>query len=211
MRAFSVSSSSDGGGGGGCSSLSSLSSLGYARHAPLFMQGAGWVDGEIIETLWSLLNVASTSARGMSSPHRQELLDFQMSDCNFMKMIRMGMSFYAGAVLPDHSCLVESLIRKLTTAKVAAEMAKRAFKTLDEAVSAKQRETWSYQEQVAFIDRMVNASVMDIFEVKMKKAPTVHAVELELLNNIPPSGVHRGMGSWLARGLRLEEAAITLR
>ncbi|KIN94167.1 hypothetical protein M404DRAFT_35316 [Pisolithus tinctorius Marx 270] len=167
----------------------------YARHAPLFMQGAGWVDGKIIETLWSLLNVASTLAQGMSLPHRQELLDFQMSDCNFMKMIHMA----------------DSLIRKLTTTKVAADMAKRAFKSLDEALSAKQHETWSYQEQVAFRDCMVDASTMDIFEVQMKKAPTVHAVELELLNNIPPSGVHRGMGSWLARGLRLEEVAITLR
>ncbi|KIN95757.1 hypothetical protein M404DRAFT_165012, partial [Pisolithus tinctorius Marx 270] len=62
----------------------------YARYAPLFIKGAGWVDGEIIETLWSVLNVASTSARGMTSPHRQELLDFQMNDSNFMKMIRIG-------------------------------------------------------------------------------------------------------------------------
>ncbi|KAI6142382.1 hypothetical protein BKA82DRAFT_4360795 [Pisolithus tinctorius] len=94
--------------------------------------------------------------------------------------------------------------------KVAADMAKRAFKTLDEAVSVKQCKTWSYQEQVAFRDQMVDASAMDIFEVQMKKAPTVHAIELELLNNIPLSGVHCSMGSWLARGLRLEEAAITL-
>ncbi|KIN99238.1 hypothetical protein M404DRAFT_30665 [Pisolithus tinctorius Marx 270] len=41
----------------------------YARYAPLFMKGAGWVDSEIIETLWSLLNVVSASVRGMSSPH----------------------------------------------------------------------------------------------------------------------------------------------
>ncbi|KAI6143307.1 hypothetical protein BKA82DRAFT_4017598 [Pisolithus tinctorius] len=61
----------------------------YARYAPLFMQGAGWVDGEIIETLWSLLNIASTSAQGHEFPTSQELLDFQISDCNFMKMIRM--------------------------------------------------------------------------------------------------------------------------
>ncbi|KIN95845.1 hypothetical protein M404DRAFT_164813, partial [Pisolithus tinctorius Marx 270] len=124
----------------------------YARYAPLFMQGAGWVDGEIIETLWSLLNIASTSAQGMSSPHRQELLDFQISDCNFMKMIRMGMSFYSCANLPDCSPLVNSLIRKLTTARVAADMAKRAFKTLDEAVSTTQHDMWTYQEQVAFRD-----------------------------------------------------------
>ncbi|KAI6145946.1 hypothetical protein BKA82DRAFT_3981112, partial [Pisolithus tinctorius] len=166
----------------------------YARYAPLFMQGAGWVDGEIIETLWSLLNIASTSAWGMSSPHRQELLDFQISDCNFMKMIRM----------------VDSLIQKLTTARVAVDMAKRAFKTLDEAVSTTQHDTWTYQEQVAFRDRMVDPSAMDIFEVQMRKAPTVHTVELEFLNNITSSRAQHGMGSWLTRSLRLEEVAITL-
>ncbi|KIO10980.1 hypothetical protein M404DRAFT_128226, partial [Pisolithus tinctorius Marx 270] len=62
----------------------------YAWYAPLFIKGARWVDGEIIETLWSDLNVASTSAHGMTSPHHQELLDFQMNDSNFMKMIWIG-------------------------------------------------------------------------------------------------------------------------
>ncbi|KIO13790.1 hypothetical protein M404DRAFT_18069 [Pisolithus tinctorius Marx 270] len=156
--------------------------------------GAGWVDGEIIETLWLLLNIASTLAQGMSSPHCQELLDFQISNCNFMKMIHM----------------VDSLIWKLTTTRVAVDMAKQAFKTLDEAVSTTQRDTWTYQEQVAFRDRMVDPSAVDIFEVQMRKAPTVHTIELEFLNNITSSGVQHGMGSWLARGLRLEEAAITL-
>jgi hypothetical protein len=59
----------------------------FAQHAPLFILGAGWVDGEIIETLWSTLNIVSGSARGMLAPHRQELVDFQMNDSNFMKMI----------------------------------------------------------------------------------------------------------------------------
>lgn len=62
----------------------------FPRYAPLFIPGVGWVDGEIIETLWSILNIISASARTMSAPHRQELLDFQMNDSNFMKMIRMG-------------------------------------------------------------------------------------------------------------------------
>lgn len=62
----------------------------FPRYAPLFLDGAGWVDGEIIETLWSILNIVSPSARSMSAPHRQEMLDFQMNDSNFQKMIRMG-------------------------------------------------------------------------------------------------------------------------
>ncbi|KAI6153823.1 hypothetical protein BKA82DRAFT_4011935 [Pisolithus tinctorius] len=159
----------------------------YARYAPLFMKGAGWVDGEIIETLW-----------GMSSPHRQELLDFQMSDCNFMKMIRM----------------VDSLSRKLAAQRVAADLAMQAFQMLDEGVSVSQRHSWRNQEETAFNDRIRNASAMDVFEVQMKKgatAPTVHAVELELLENTSNVGIQLGIGSWLARGLRLEEASITLR
>ncbi|KAI6156941.1 hypothetical protein BKA82DRAFT_4345997 [Pisolithus tinctorius] len=94
----------------------------YARYAPLFIKGAGWVDGEIIEMLWSVLNVASTSARGMTSPHRQELLDFQMNDSNFMKMI----------------WIADSLLQKLKAARAAAPLARQAYIKLDEALTAEQ-------------------------------------------------------------------------
>ena len=66
----------------------------FAWYSPLFIPGAGWVNGEIIETLWSNLNIVSGSAWGMTSPHQQELLDFQMNDSNFIKMIKMYMFFY---------------------------------------------------------------------------------------------------------------------
>ncbi|KAG1884747.1 hypothetical protein F4604DRAFT_1676839 [Suillus subluteus] len=55
-----------------------------------FIPGAARIDGEIMETLWAPLNIISPSARGMSMLHRQECLDYQMNDCNFMRMIRMG-------------------------------------------------------------------------------------------------------------------------
>ena len=61
----------------------------FVRYAPNFIPGAGNVDGEIMETLWSSLNIISPSTRGMVTPHRQEMLDFQMNDSNFVKMIRM--------------------------------------------------------------------------------------------------------------------------
>ncbi|KIK72791.1 hypothetical protein PAXRUDRAFT_21577 [Paxillus rubicundulus Ve08.2h10] len=62
----------------------------HARYAPSFIPSAGRVDGKIIEMLWSILNIISPSTWGMSFPHRQELLDYQMNDSNFQKMIRMA-------------------------------------------------------------------------------------------------------------------------
>ena len=62
----------------------------FPRFVPLFIPGVGWVDREIIETLWSILNIISASTCTMSTPHCQELLNFQMNDLNFMKMILMG-------------------------------------------------------------------------------------------------------------------------
>ena len=56
----------------------------FSQYAPNFIPGASQVDGEIMETLWSSLNVVSPSARGMATPHQQELLDFQI---NFLKMV----------------------------------------------------------------------------------------------------------------------------
>ncbi|KAG1733409.1 uncharacterized protein EDB91DRAFT_1084462 [Suillus paluster] len=61
----------------------------YVRYASNFIAGATRIDGEIMETLWAPLNIISPSARGMGTPHRKECLDYQMNDCNFMKMIRM--------------------------------------------------------------------------------------------------------------------------
>ena len=59
----------------------------FPQYAPNFIPGASRVNREIMETLWSSLNVISPSAQGMATPHRQELLDFQMNDSNFLKMV----------------------------------------------------------------------------------------------------------------------------
>lgn len=67
----------------------------FVRYASNFITGAARIDGEIMETLWAPLNIISPAARGMSTPHRKECLDFQMNDCNFMKMIRISKQNYS--------------------------------------------------------------------------------------------------------------------
>lgn len=63
-----------------------------AQYGANFIPCAGCVDGEIMETLWAWLNVISPSARVMSATHWQELLNYQMSDSNFLKMVHMSKS-----------------------------------------------------------------------------------------------------------------------
>ncbi|KAN0088645.1 hypothetical protein V8E55_005702 [Tylopilus felleus] len=55
-----------------------------------------------LKTLWSLLNTVSSSTWDMTFSHWQELLDFQMNDSNFMKIIRMiiGVSYGNLRILP---------------------------------------------------------------------------------------------------------------
>jgi Kyakuja-Dileera-Zisupton transposase len=54
------------------------------------MKGAGNIDGEIMETLWSGMNKVSGSARSMSKAHRQETLDDYMRDSNWKKTVGIG-------------------------------------------------------------------------------------------------------------------------
>ncbi|KAI6026219.1 hypothetical protein BKA83DRAFT_4585299 [Pisolithus microcarpus] len=166
----------------------------YTRYLPLFIKGSGWVDGEIIETLWSTLNIVSASTRGMTSPHRQELLDFQMNDSNFMKMIRMA----------------DSLSQKLKTVRASVVLAREAFERFNKAITLIQETNWSKQEEAALHQRIHDPSVMDVFEIQLKKAPTMHALELQLLEKSTQQGVHHGAASWITCGLAIEEAEIIL-
>ncbi|KAI6108437.1 hypothetical protein EDD16DRAFT_1523023 [Pisolithus croceorrhizus] len=137
--------------------------------------------------------------------HRQELLDFQMNDSNFMKMIQM----------------ISSLSWKLKVAQAVVTLAREAFDRLNEAVPSSQQENWWRQEEAALKDCIHDPSVMDIFEIQVDEgydyfklmtiyAPTVHGVELHLLQMSTASGMHHGAASWLTRRLVIEEAEVTL-
>ena len=55
----------------------------FAKWTLNFMKGAGHIDGEIMDTLWSGMNKVSGAARSMSKAHRQETLDDYMRDANW--------------------------------------------------------------------------------------------------------------------------------
>lgn len=78
----------------------------FPRYALLFMNGIGMVDGEIVETLWSVLNETSRSSRGATLAHRSEILDDHMNHSNWKKVIGIGLLF---ARSPNHSDFVFSI------------------------------------------------------------------------------------------------------
>ena len=62
----------------------------FPCHAPHFIPGAGVIDGEVLETLWSTLNQVSPSAQVASLPSRSEMLDDHMLDSNWNKLLNIG-------------------------------------------------------------------------------------------------------------------------
>ncbi|KAI6019134.1 hypothetical protein EDC04DRAFT_2901873 [Pisolithus marmoratus] len=130
----------------------------------------------------------------MTLPHHQELLDFPMNDSNFMKMIHMS----------------SSLSWKLKVAGVIVSLAQEAFERLNDTVTSSQQENWRRAEEAALKDHVHDPFVMDIFEIQLTKAPTVHGIELHLLQTSAASGMHHGAASWLTCGLVIEEAEIAL-
>ncbi|KIO12125.1 hypothetical protein M404DRAFT_41553, partial [Pisolithus tinctorius Marx 270] len=132
---------------------------------------------------------------GMTSPHRQELLDFQMNDSNFMKMI----------------WIVDSLSWKLKAARAAVPLVRQAYVKLDEALTAEQRDSWRMQEIHALQDRITDPSAMDIFEVQLRVGMVSTFLDKCKIHTYHEKHQHlHGVASWLARSLRLEEAITSL-
>lgn len=61
------------------------------RFATYFIPGASIVDGEVLETLWSMLNQISRSTRSATLAHRAEVLDDHMNDSNWKKLLNISM------------------------------------------------------------------------------------------------------------------------
>src|SRR6202051_4768289 len=62
----------------------------FSKFTLNFVEGAGQVEGEILETLWSGMDEVAGLAQAMSIAHHQEVVDDHMNDSNWCKMIRTG-------------------------------------------------------------------------------------------------------------------------
>lgn len=64
----------------------------FYRFASSFIPGAGVVAGEILESLWSRLNLITPATRTATLAHRSEVIDDHASDSNHKKALSIGKS-----------------------------------------------------------------------------------------------------------------------
>ncbi|KAG2007514.1 hypothetical protein CC2G_015208 [Coprinopsis cinerea AmutBmut pab1-1] len=61
-----------------------------ARYSLTFIKGAGVASGEILESLWAVVNEVARATSTMTLAHRMETLDAIFGDSNWKKMINLG-------------------------------------------------------------------------------------------------------------------------
>lgn len=144
----------------------------FARYSPTFIPNAGRVDGEILESLWSVLNEVSPSTQNASHATRREMLDDHMNDNNWKKMLGAGelrSQFRNEVILTG---IVVRISRKFRAATAGSEEASKDLSALIGRTSAEDREAWTGAEEKAQSQRREQIEAMDIYDSTMKPRMT---------------------------------------
>ena len=143
----------------------------YARYSPHFIPGAGIQLMDVIETLWININQVSDSTRGMTSAHRQEVIDDIMNDSNWNKLIRHSMSPRPNSVDGTNSHRAAAfLVRKWVTACEECPAAQKALEDLTPKKHPGRVRAWRKMAEDAARDRRNRIEVMDVYEVEASKS-----------------------------------------
>ncbi|KAG1840122.1 hypothetical protein C8R48DRAFT_679665 [Suillus tomentosus] len=164
----------------------------FARYSLNFIQGAGHVDGEILETLWAPFNKISPTARSMSQAHRQEVLDDHMRDSNWKKIVG----------------IIKTLLKKYKWALKGVDDTKSPFDELTLSLDPEKILMWKIDEKKAMEQR---GEYLDIYQLQMNKAPTMAEIRLKLTESENTDTGKPGTVSWLITGINLEDLQDGLR
>lgn len=140
------------------------------KYSPSFIPGAGTVDGEIIETLWSSLNRIASSTRAMSTSHRKEVMDDHMNDSNWRKTVGMGNKSIFLRISPSLRYLaVTMLCKRFQEASKNKTLSLEFLQALEQSANPAQLQEWRDIEVTARAERHHNLDVMMPYEVTMEK------------------------------------------
>jgi hypothetical protein len=165
----------------------------YARFSPAFIRGAGNADGEILETLWSVLNDVGRTTSTMTLAHRSEVLDAHMGDSNWKKLIGM----------------VPALIRKYRQSTKDKEKFNSEFTELCSSISRNRLKKWEDVAVKCETSRYQDPASMDAYDVHLPNLKTQNEIQIELMQEEmrEPS---RGLTAWISAGIKIQEEQYVL-
>ena len=196
----------------------------FPQFAPTFIPGASQTDGEILETLWAVLNEVSRATWTMTLAHKSEVLDAHMLDNNWKKMINMDISLgYFTSQLFSNKHVVSSLCRKWKQEKASLAGSFQALDELSSSAGMEQIEEWEQQIKTANLNWATDLSAMDIYYIKVKEgmdqvivmkaisnfivsAKTEKTIWLKLMTREQEGKVKPGLTEWVNSGIKIQES-----
>ncbi|KAF6743574.1 hypothetical protein DFP72DRAFT_858661 [Ephemerocybe angulata] len=166
------------------------------RFASTFLPGAGMASGEIIESLWSILNQAAKICKTMTATHRRDVLDACVSDINWKKLVTID----------------TYLARQLLKARVEKQKAEDDFRLINETVSPTLIKRWKEDmERVNKERKGSDVSAMDEYLPKQEKVKTKKAVQSSMMVQEQKTRTNVGLANWLASGIEIQETQLAVR
>ncbi|KAA1478763.1 hypothetical protein DENSPDRAFT_788403, partial [Dentipellis sp. KUC8613] len=101
--------------------------------------------------------------------------------------------------------LVPALAKHYMAAVKGRASSNEEYRKFCEGSSSAQLEAWKIAEVKAQMARDKNPAAMDVYDIKVTKAPGRAAVQQELVENEAKDGIIRGTTSWISQGLKLQE------
>ncbi|KAH9914125.1 hypothetical protein B0H21DRAFT_782180 [Amylocystis lapponica] len=159
----------------------------FMRYSPTFIPGAGLVNGEILETLWSSLNKVSGSTRGMATLHPYHR---HMNDWNWKKMIN----------------IVPALRKKYTANLPLMEDVTTSYNVMVASADPEMIQAWTVQMEEAQRKQLTDVKAMDVFDIRTDRVPSRADIQLSLTDKETQHGLQRGTIAWLSQGIKVQEA-----
>ncbi|KAI6003241.1 hypothetical protein F5J12DRAFT_893868 [Pisolithus orientalis] len=101
------------------------------------------------------------------------------------------------------------LEQKLKVTEESYLVVESRFADLNGNVPLAISQSWGEEAAVALDNQLSRPRAMDIYEVRLQKAPSAKAIKIDLLA-FPQPGHSQGMVTWIVKALKIEEAQIQL-
>ncbi|EAU89764.2 hypothetical protein CC1G_12722 [Coprinopsis cinerea okayama7 len=170
------------------------------RFSLTYMEGAGMAAGEILESLWAVVNELARSTSTMTLAQRMEVLDSLLADINWKKMIK----------------IVARICKSWEHARLELMRASEDFELLNETASSSQVARWNAQlekcnrERVKDVFPYLQFTGLQPLSLVFETAPTLAKTQTSMMEK--EQQIDRGVGvtSWLALGIKIQEAQLSL-